>query len=519
MILRGGRILTSNGAAASAIVVRGDRIVYLGDDDGATRLGPAEEVIELDGRLVTPAFVDAHLHAIQTGQMMTGIDLHGVASGTELLDRVAAYARSHPAARVMVGQGWDERGWAGSRPPTRPELDRAAGGRAVYLARVDVHSALVSSALLAELPDVTHAAGYADDGWLTREAHHQCRGRMDRLFTDQERRACARAALIEAARLGVATVHELGGPHLGPLADLTRVREVGAELGLNVVTYWGELAEPASIARARSVGAAGLAGDLCIDGAIGSRTAALCAPYADDDSRGARYLSDAEIADHVVATAEAGLQAGFHCIGDDAVAAAVAGFRRAAAALGPERIVAGRHRLEHLEMVSPADIATLAELGVAASVQPGFDAAWGGPGELYGARLGPGRASGMNPYGSLHRAGVPLAFGTDAPVTPVAGWATVRHAVQHWRADERLRVDVAFAAATLGAHRAGRTDDSGTLRPGARADLAVWTLDPSTGVEPGSGLPSLAPADPLPTCGLTMAAGRVVFADAVSGLG
>lgn len=518
MILRGGRILTADGTAASAVVVRGDRIVYVGDDDAASRLGAGDRVVELAGRLVTPAFVDAHLHAIQTGQMMTGLDLHQLTSRTELLDRVAAYARAHPAARVILGQGWDERGWADPRPPTRAELDRAAGARAVYLARVDVHSAVVSTALLAELPDVTSAAGYTADGWLTREAHHQCRGQMDRLFTDQERRAAGRAALLEAGRQGVATVHELGGPHLGPLADLTRVTEVGAELGLNVVTYWGELADLGSIARARSVGAAGLAGDLCIDGAIGSRTAALCAPYADAGSRGARYLSDDEIADHVVATSEAGLQAGFHCIGDDAVAAAVDGFRRAAAVLGPERIAAGRHRLEHVEMVSPADFATLAELGVAASVQPGFDAAWGGPGELYAARLGEDRASGMNPYGSLHRAGVLLAFGTDAPVTPVAGWATVRHAVRHWRADERLPVEVAFAAATVGAHRAGRTDDSGRLAPGMRADLAVWTVD-AAGLARGSGLPGLEPADPLPTCVLTMAAGRVVFADPVSGLG
>ena len=211
---------------------------------------------------------------------MTGIDLHGVQSRTEVLDLVSALRPAPPRRpgdrRAGLGRARLARSAAADPRRARPRSRRPV---AVYLARVDVHSAVVSSALLDQLPDVTGAEGYAADGLLTREAHHLCRGRMDRLFSDDERRAAARAALRGAAELGVATVHELGGPHLGPLQDLVRVREVGAELGLNVVTYWGELAAPESLARARSVGAAGLAGDLCIDGAIGSRTAALRHPY------------------------------------------------------------------------------------------------------------------------------------------------------------------------------------------------------------------------------------------------
>ena len=148
---------------------------------------------------------------------------------------------------------------------------------------------------------------------------------------------------------------------------------------------------PESIARARAAGAAGLAGDLCIDGAIGSRTAALTEPYADaDPTRGARYLDDDEIVGHIVACTRAGLQAGFHCIGDDAVAAAVDGLPPGCAdRLARPRSARARHRLEHLEMVAAADLSTLAELGVVASVQPAFDALWGRPGELYEQRLGP----------------------------------------------------------------------------------------------------------------------------------
>ena len=180
----------------------------------AERSARAQEV-DLRGRLVTPAFVDAHVHLIQTGQAMTGLGLGDATSRVDALERVAAYARRHPQVQVIVGHGWDERAWPEPQPPTRAELDRAAAGVAVYLARVDVHSAVVSSTLLDQLPAVTKAVGYRSDGLLTREAHHLCRGSLDRLFTDQERRSAARSALRTAAAQGVAAVHELGGPTSG----------------------------------------------------------------------------------------------------------------------------------------------------------------------------------------------------------------------------------------------------------------------------------------------------------------
>jgi predicted amidohydrolase YtcJ len=276
------------------------------------------------------------------------------------------------------------------------------------------------------------------------------------------------------------------------------------------VTYWGELASQAAIGRARAVGAAGLAGDLCVDGSIGSRTAALRQPYSDADTRGARYLDDDQIAEHVAACTVAGLQAGFHCIGDDAVATAVAGLRRAAERVGVDRLRAARHRLEHLEMVAADDIAMLARLGVVASMQPAFDARWGRPGELYETRLGSERSQTMNPLGSLRRAGVPLAFGTDAPVTPLAGWAMVRAALEHSRPSERLSPVEALAAATSGGYRAGGTDRAGTLERGALASFAVWDVQPAP--TPGvPDLPDLEPGGADPQCVLTVAGGRIAF--------
>ena len=509
MIFVGGRIYAPDYPGATAVVTDGGLISYVGSDVEARRSAPRQAEVDLRGRLLTPAFVDAHVHLIQTGQVMAGLGLHNVRSRDDAVQRVAAYARHHPDARVIIGHGWDERAWPEPSPPTRTELDRAAGGVAVYLARVDVHSAVVSSTLLDQLPGVSEAMGYRPDGLLTREAHHLCRGSLDRLFTDQQRRSAARVALQAAAAQGVATVHELCGPHLGPIEDITRVREVAAELGIGITSYWGELAGEPIIEWAQQAGVAGLAGDLCIDGAIGSRTASLRERYTDADTWGARYLSEQQIADHVIACTRAGLQAGFHCIGDDAVAAAVSGLRRAAETLGTQRIRAARHRLEHVEMIADADIATLAELGVVASMQPAFDAAWGKPGELYEQRLGPSRAHAMNRLGTLERSGVPLAFGTDSPVTPLAGWATVRAAVQHWQPRERLSIASAFDAATRGAHWAAFADNSGTIRRGAAANVAVWDAGDS-GLEEPTPLPRLDDG-PLPTCAATMSAGKLVY--------
>jgi predicted amidohydrolase YtcJ len=509
VIFVGGRIYAPDHPGATAVVTDGGLISYVGSDEEARRSAPRQAEVDLHGRLLTPAFVDAHVHLIQTGQVMAGLGLHHVRSRDDAVQRVAAYARHHPDARVIIGHGWDERAWPEPLPPTRTELDRAAGGVAVYLARVDVHSAVVSSTLLDQLPGVSEAVGYRPDGLLTREAHHLCRGSLDRLFTDQQRRSAARVALQAAAAQGVATVHELCGPHLGPIEDLTRVREVAAELGMGITSYWGELATEPIIEWAQQAGVVGLAGDLCIDGALGSRTASLRERYTDAETCGARYLSEQQIADHVIACTRAGLQAGFHCIGDDGVAAAVSGLRRAAETLGARRIRAARHRLEHVEMITDRDIATLADLGVVASMQPAFDAAWGKPGELYEQRLGPRRAHAMNRLSTLERSGVPLAFGTDSPVTPIAGWATVRAAVHHWQPRERLSVFAAFDAGSRGAHWAALADNAGTIQPGALASLAIWDVG-SGELEGPAPLPRV-DTTALPTCVATISAGRLIY--------
>src|SRR5581483_5953878 len=197
--------------------------------------------------------------------------------------------------------------------------------------------------------------------------------------------------------------------------------------------------------------------------------------YADtSDRRGSCYLDCDVITSHVRACTQAGVTAGFHVIGDAAVSTVVAAFERVVEDLGVAAVARCGHRLEHLEMVSPDQATKLGAWGVMASMQPNFDALWGGQDGMYARRLGVDRAADLNPFALLASQGVALAFGSDAPVTGLDPWASVRAAAYHHTPGSSVSVRAAFAAATRGGWRAGGIADGvmGTLVPGAPASYA-----------------------------------------------
>lgn len=519
ILLRGGYVHTPADPHATAICVEDGQVVWTGDDRASEHfVDNADRVVELHGRLVIPAFVDSHVHLGATGLTAQAVDLTGVHTLTEALDLLAAAEGS-----AVMGHGWDETEWAERRPPTLAEIDRAVGNRPAYISRVELHSAIVSTALLDRAPQVASCEGYAD-GRVERDAHHVARTAFFAQVPTTVREQALRHALESAAALGIGMVHELGAPHLCPETDLATVRGLHGVLP-EVVGYWGELG-PAGVERARELGCAGAAGDLCVDGAIGARTAALHAPYSDDAStNGHLYLSAEQIADHLVACTGAGLQGGFHVIGDRGVEEAAAGFRLAAERVGAPALLMGRHRLEHLEMTSATAMRTFGELGVTASMQPMFDGWWGGRAGFYAERLGE-RSTGMNPLASLNRAGLALAFGSDSPVTPLDPWGAIRAAAWHHDDSERVTVRAAFNAHTRGGWRAARRDEGGVIAPGTPASIAVfavpgdlvvqtpdervaaWSTDTRAGVPL---LPGVHPDLDLPTCDLTLVRGRVAY--------
>ncbi|MFB6959582.1 amidohydrolase [Streptomyces sp. NPDC056309] len=519
VLLRRGEVHSPADPFATAMVVEAGQVAWVGSEGAADAFADGvDEVVDLDGALVTPAFTDAHVHTTATGLALTGLDLSDAPSLEAALARVRDFAAARPDDRVLLGHGWDAARWPGGRPPARAELDEATGGRPLYLSRIDVHSAVVTTALLDLVPEIHGPV----DGPLTADAHHAVRAAAFAAVTPAQRAEAQRAALARAASLGIGSVHECGGPRISSEDDFTGLLRLAAEEpGPRVVGYWAEQ----DVDKARRLGAVGAAGDLFVDGSIGSHTACLHAPYTDAAHTGTAYLDAPAVAAHVAACTEAGLQAGFHAIGDAAVTAVVDGVRAAAEKVGLARVRAARHRVEHAEMLTPETVAAFAELGLTASVQPAFDALWGGEEGMYAQRLGAERARTLNPFAALLRAGVPLAFGSDSPVTPLGPWGTVRAAAFHRTPEHRVSVRAAFTAHTRGGWRAVGRDDAGVLVPGAPADYAVWrtgdlvvqapddrvarwSTDPRSGTP---GLPDLTPGGDLPVCLRTVVGGRTVF--------
>lgn len=524
-LLLNGRIHSPTHPDATAMAVRGQTIAWLGSDDVARSQFPDADIVDLGGAFVAPAFVDSHVHITATGLLLSGLDLRAATSREHCLRLLADHAAAVPEG-IIWGHGWDDSRWPQPGAPSTAEIDAAVGARPTYLSRIDVHSALTSSALRTRTAGLGTADGYDETGPLSADAHHLVRAQARALLSDRQRRHAREAALDAFAAAGVVAVHECAGPQIGGLDDWQQLQ--AAEHGVDIIGYWGEAVD--SAARARELldttGARGLAGDLFVDGALGSRTAALSEPYADAPHCGRTYLPAEAIEAHLRACTEAGVTAGFHVIGDAAVTSVVDALERVVDDLGVPAVARCGHRLEHVEMVSAEQAARLGAWGVIASVQPNFDALWGGTDGMYAQRLGPDRAQKLNPFALLASAGVPLAFGSDSPVTGMDPWATVRAATTHHTAGSAVSARAAFSAATRGGWRAGGVRDgvTGTLAAGAPASYAVWDADnlevaaPADSVQRWStdprsrvpALPSLAPDRSTPRCVQTVHRGRVI---------
>jgi predicted amidohydrolase YtcJ len=504
-LLLADRIVTLGHARtdAHAVLVRGSRVVWVGND--ASQAPPHQDEVDLRGCVIGPAFVDAHVHLTPTGLSLAGLDLAEVRSGDELLRAVAAYAGQH-TGRVVWGHGFDPHTFPDDLPGP-DELARVAGGRAVYLTRVDGHASLVdrrtlSAAPLARTEGVERDAHGQPTGLLRREANHIVRrwslGAMD----DGELTAARHEAVAAAASLGVGSVHEMGGPDLMGLEDFDAWVE--GEWPIEVVPYWGGIDVDLSLARdLRHAG-----GDLLLDGSLGSHTAALCQPYSDRGSTsGNLELDDDTVVAFFEQATRAGVQVGVHAIGDAALRQAVRCWRRVADEVcdgNVDAIRRHRNRIEHAEVLPPDLLDDLAELGLVISAQPTFELVWGGPDGMYLSRLGPERAAWTNPYRALADRGIGLAFGSDTNVTPMDPWGTV-YAAQHRR---RPQHDVsrleAVSMSTLGGRFAARQERYvGVLRAGMRADLAAFEGDPYAADDPRGA-----------RCALTVVHGRVAHGEA-----
>ncbi len=470
---------------ARGLCIEGGEITLVFDEPP---IGLEGERFDLGGAVVLPGLVDSHCHLRLVGQNERHLDLRGIGTPDEIVAMVRAEVRELPPGTWIRGRGWDQQIWPEPVLPSARLLDDAAPGHPVWLERIAGHSvwlntaALARSGITAATPDpeggeiIRHPDG-EPTGVLIDNAIDLARERLPS-ETDEERRADLVQGIARCHAAGLTGVHDMG---TSP-AELVQLRLMEEEerLGLRVTCYlFGEPEELAPLLatapkRGGLVRVVGV--KLFTDGALGSHGAALLEPYGDrPQSSGLLLNTPEELTARAATVHAAGYQLAVHAIGDranrialDAIVAAQDGDS------------SRRHRIEHAQILHPEDWPRLSSSGVVASMQPIHhvtDLAWAG------TRLGDERLAGAYAWRRILDQGVPLAFGSDAPVASENPWLGIRAAATRRDtagapSDQRLSVREALLAYTRGAAYATGDDDPGVIRPGARADLTVVDRDP-----------------------------------------
>ncbi|MDF9745757.1 amidohydrolase [Natrinema salsiterrestre] len=485
--------LTESGTEYEAVAIRDGEIVRLGDADDCEFLAGVEtEVIDCEGRVVLPGFIDAHTHMEQLGQHLVHADLSSADSAAECVQSLRDHAADEPDREWILGFGYDDSAWpeGQSAPLTRAQLDRVSGDRPVVAMRVDLHTASLNSVALETLGDALPEGDLRQkDGEPTGVAVEDAAEAVrKRLTADREEmRDVLEAATAYAVERGVTGVHDKVRGSVAPRV----YRELAADgdLPLRVrIDYWSDHLEALV-----EVGLGTNDGDERVqtgaiksfsDGSFGSRTAKLREPYADSgdsdtdsegsdevtDERGQWVVEPAELDDLVERADGEGYQLCVHAIGDDAIEETLSALEATADPGG------SRHRIEHAELATDDHLERMADAGVVASMQPNFHR-WADDGGLYDRRLGQQRRTRTNRFRRVLEAGVPLAFGSDCmPLDPLLG---IHHAVNAPTEAQRLSVTEALRAYTGGAAYAGFDDGRlGALEVGKRGDLVVLEASP-----------------------------------------
>jgi hypothetical protein len=295
-------------------------------------------------------------------------------------------------------------------------------------------------------------------------------------------------------------------PELRGMRDVEVLLTQRALLPIDVVTYIAVTDIPLIM----DLGLQMIGGDLSLDGSIGARTAYLSEAYADGDGNGVRYRDDDALAEFLQSAHLAGLQVAMHAIGDGAIDQALGTWERVYHSLDSRErrhFRARRHRIEHFEIPAEGHVERAANLGMAISVQPSFDAMWGHPGGMYERRLGSDRAARMNPFRTLLERGMEVGAGSDSPVTALDPMAGIRAFETHHDPEQRLSRGDAIRLFTSGSARLAHLEGKkGRLEPGMQADFCAYDVDP-TEVDPTEPPPR---EDPRPV--LTVSLGREVYA-------
>lgn len=513
VLLTGGHVWTGldRPDAVDTVAVRGRRIVGVGRAvDLAWARGPRTRVIPLVGRLVTPAFQDAHAHPILAGLEMSHCWLaEGPAQPRSYLRTIAAYAAAHPERHWIEGSGWALSAFPGGVARSTM-LDKVTGGRPAFIETSDGHSAWVNTAALG-LAGVTAATPDPPLGRIERDEHGTPIGTLHGAAMQLVSRSLPMTTAAEwedALLRGQAALQRLGiGAWQEAHVDRARQDAYLAVLGRGQLTGRAALALrwdhgrgldqiEALAERRREVAAVDPsrlhAGAVKVfqDGVVANRTAALLAPYLDGTGaptteRG-RSIYDPETLRRMFAALDAArFTIHTHAIGDRAVRETLDALAAARLANGPRD---GRHQIAHLQFVDAADLPRFRPLGVIANCQPYWAFEDANVRDLTRPLVGDARADHMYPFGSLVRFGATLAIGSDWGVSTPDPMRLLAVAVQRTPPEhpgaralgpaERLSPEVALRAYTRGSALANGLDDTGTIEPGRAADLVVLDRDP-----------------------------------------
>lgn len=480
---------------AHALAVTGGTIVAIGSNADVEKLkGPKTKVVDLGGHFVMPGFNDAHVHLASGGFEKLNVDLVGTKSLQEMKDRIAARSKTAKAGEWITGRGWDHTLWTEQKTPTRQDIDSVTGDHPAIFNRVDGHIAVANSAAL-KAAGITAQSADPHGGKIDRDDKGEPTGilretAMNEVFkkipppTRERRRQAAELALQDAARWGITSAQDNSD-----WEDFLVYEQLEQEGRLTLrIAEW--LPFDAPVEKLEQMRGRHAASDPMLhtamlkgfmDGSLGSRTAAMLAPYSDDPRNAGipRYEQDA-LDKKAVERAKPGFQLGFHAIGDRGARMALDAFALAEQATGKGDF---RFRIEHAQVVAPEDYKKFKQLGVIASMQPNHlltDMNWAE------AHIGPERAKHSYAWKEFLDDGVVLAFGTDYPVEPITPFRGIYCAVtrkneagtKEYFPEQKLTTEQAIAAYTSGSAYAEFAEQKkGVLAAGMLADFIVLDRD------------------------------------------
>jgi predicted amidohydrolase YtcJ len=507
LVLVNGKIYTVDNArpVVTALAARGGRVVFVGSDAEARVLAAGSaRVIDLKGATVVPGIIDAHAHLLGLGDMLRRVNLAGSTSYDEVIERVKAFSRDVKPGEWILGRGWDQNRWTSKEFPTHDALSRAFPNNPVVLERVDGHAYLVNAKAM-ELARVSASTADPEGGRIMRFSSgapsgvfvDNAQSLIDRAIpaaTRADTRRAILAAIAECNRWGLTGVHDPGEDTetIGIYEELAKAGNYNLR-NYVMLSDPGEPGSPASLRNPylrRGPQNALYDGHLWVraiklyaDGALGSRGAALLAPYADEPANSGLLVSRPE---HLRAWAERGLRSGFqvnvHAIGDRGNRIVLDAFESALRAVPRAD---HRFRIEHAQVLSLEDIPRFARLGVIPSMQPTHQTSDMGWAE---ARVGPQRIRGAYAWRSLLNTGVVIPSGTDFPVEDVNPLLTFHAAVTRqdptnspvggWYPEQRMTREEALQSMTIWPAYAGFQESMlGSLTPGKYADFVVLDRD------------------------------------------